>query len=118
MRLHRLLFIGLIGEMAVRFEIDVYAWVLMGNHYHLLLKTNRANLSKSMQWFGANYTCKKICLQLRVISKNLIDGIESTRLKTTHAFDAFVIINDRHFFFLPGNSLNRTGFKTKAAFFT
>ena len=37
----RLLFIDLIGEMAVRFEIDVYAWVLMGNHYHLLLKTNR-----------------------------------------------------------------------------
>ena len=27
----RLLFIDLIGEMAVRFEIDVYAWVLMGN---------------------------------------------------------------------------------------
>ncbi|NOY69199.1 MAG: hypothetical protein GXP53_06860 [Deltaproteobacteria bacterium] len=54
----RLLFIDLISEMAVRFEIDVYAWVLMGNHYHLLLKTNRANLSKSMQWFGANYTRK------------------------------------------------------------
>ncbi|MGB9499639.1 MAG: transposase [Dissulfuribacterales bacterium] len=54
----RLLFIDLIGEMAVRFEIDVYAWVLMGNYYHLLLKTNRANLPKSMQWFGANYTRK------------------------------------------------------------
>jgi putative transposase len=28
----------------------------MGNHYHFLLKTKRANLSKSMQWFGATYT--------------------------------------------------------------
>lgn len=28
----------------------------MGNHYHLLLKTNRANLSKSMQWLGVTYT--------------------------------------------------------------
>jgi hypothetical protein len=28
----------------------------MDNHYHLLFRTNRANLSKSMQWFGATYT--------------------------------------------------------------
>ncbi len=36
--------------MSERFEIDVFTWVLMGNHYHLLLRTNRANLSKSMLW--------------------------------------------------------------------
>ena len=44
--------------MSSRFDIEVYAYVLMGNHYHLLLKTHRANLSKSMQWFGATYTRK------------------------------------------------------------
>ena len=54
----RQMFLDLIGEMAARFEIDVYAYVLMGNHYHLLLKTHRGNLSKSMQWFGATYTRK------------------------------------------------------------
>ncbi|MDA3912250.1 MAG: transposase [Bacteroidales bacterium] len=54
----RELFLELIGEMSTRFDIDVFAYVLMGNHYHLLLKTHRANLSKSMQWFGANYTRK------------------------------------------------------------
>jgi len=42
--------------MSERFEIDVFAYVLMGNHYHLLLKTNRANLSRSMQWLGVTYT--------------------------------------------------------------
>jgi putative transposase len=52
----RLLFLKTIGEMSDRFEIDVFAYVLMGNHYHLLLKTNRANLSKSMQWLGLTYT--------------------------------------------------------------
>ena len=52
----RLLFLKTIGEMSERFEIDVCAYVLMGNHYHLLLKTNRANLSKSMQWLGLTYT--------------------------------------------------------------
>ena len=50
------LFLKTIGEMSERFEIDVFAYVLMGNHYHLLLKTNRANLSKSMQWLGLTYT--------------------------------------------------------------
>jgi REP-associated tyrosine transposase len=52
----RLLFLTTIGEMSERFEIDVFAYVLMGNHYHMLLKTNRANLSKSMQWLGVTYT--------------------------------------------------------------
>jgi len=52
----RLLFLATIGEMSERFEIDVFAYVLMGNHYHMLLKTNRANLSKSMQWLGVTYT--------------------------------------------------------------
>jgi putative transposase len=54
----RELFLELISEMSARFEIDIFAYVLMGNHYHLLIKTHRANLSKSMQWFGANYTRK------------------------------------------------------------
>lgn len=52
----RELFLTVIGEMCARFDMEVYAWVLMTNHYHLLLKTNRANLSKGMQWLGATYT--------------------------------------------------------------
>ena len=52
----RLQFLKTIGEMSERFEIDVFAYVLMGNHYHLLLRTNRANLSRSMQWLGVTYT--------------------------------------------------------------
>ena len=52
----RKLFLATAGEMAERFDIDLFAYVLMDNHYHLLLRTNRANLCKSMQWFGATYT--------------------------------------------------------------
>ena len=44
------------GEMSEHFDIDIFAYVLMGNHcYHLLLKTNRSNLSKGMQWLGLAY---------------------------------------------------------------
>ena len=52
----RKLFLGTAGEMGERFEIDLFAYVLMDNHYHLLFRTNRANLCRSMQWFGATYT--------------------------------------------------------------
>ncbi|MHC4459371.1 MAG: transposase [Planctomycetota bacterium] len=54
----RKLFLATAAEMAERFEIDLFAYVLMDNHYHLLFRTNRANLCKSMQWFGATYTKK------------------------------------------------------------
>ena len=52
----RSLFLDTVGEMSQRFEIDICAYVLMDNHYHLLIRTQRANLSKSMQWLGATYT--------------------------------------------------------------
>ena len=52
----RKLFLNTVGEMGERFAIDLFAYVLMDNHYHLLFRTNRANLCRSMQWFGATYT--------------------------------------------------------------
>ena len=52
----RVSFLDTLGKMSDRFEVEVYAYVLMDNHYHLLLKTNKPNISKSMQWFGTTYT--------------------------------------------------------------
>jgi REP element-mobilizing transposase RayT len=54
----RWLFLDLIGDLSERFNLEVYAYVLMDNHYHLLLKTIDGNLSKAMQWFGTTYTRK------------------------------------------------------------
>lgn len=51
-------FLVTIGEMAQRFEIEVYVYVLMNNHYHLVFRTRRANLSRAMQWAGATYTSR------------------------------------------------------------
>jgi putative transposase len=48
-------FIDLKGEISNRFDVDVFAYVLMDNHYHILLRTNRPNLSKAMQWMGVTY---------------------------------------------------------------
>ena len=52
----RRMFLETVGEMAQRFEMDLFAYVLMDNHYHLLLRTRRANLSRAMQWLGVTYT--------------------------------------------------------------
>ena len=54
----RRFFLYLISEMSERFDMDIYAYVLMENHYHLLVKTHRANLKKAMHWFGTTYTQK------------------------------------------------------------
>jgi REP element-mobilizing transposase RayT len=52
----RHVFLDTIGDMSERFEVNIFAYVLMPNHYHLLIRTNRANLSKAMHWFGVTYT--------------------------------------------------------------
>jgi REP element-mobilizing transposase RayT len=52
----RNLFLDTISEMSERFEMDIFAYVLMPGHYHLLVRSNHANLKKAMHWFGTAYT--------------------------------------------------------------
>jgi REP element-mobilizing transposase RayT len=51
----RKLFLGLLGQAALRFGWSVTAWVLMTNHFHLLVQTPEANLSRGMQWLSSTY---------------------------------------------------------------
>jgi putative transposase len=46
----------LLGEATERFGIRVHAYVLMDNHYHLLIETPEANLSRAMQWLNVSYS--------------------------------------------------------------
>jgi REP element-mobilizing transposase RayT len=39
-----------------RFKFYLYAYCLMNNHYHLLIETTQANLSKIMQYINTAYT--------------------------------------------------------------
>jgi putative transposase len=41
----------LIPELAERFHLQIFAYVMMDNHYHLLLSAPELNLSQAMQWF-------------------------------------------------------------------
>jgi len=52
----RLHFLELLGEMSERQEVEVHAYVLMDNHYHLLVRTPQANLSAAIQWLNVAYS--------------------------------------------------------------
>ena len=50
------MFLDTLGEACVRCGWRVHAFVLMGNHYHLLLETPEPNLVAGMQWLQGTYT--------------------------------------------------------------
>ncbi len=84
----RSLFTEIMGEMSARFSVDIFAYVLMSNHYHLLLRTNRPNISKSMQWLGVTYTRRFNIRHSR--SGHLFQG----------RFKSFLIENDKYLLIL------------------
>ena len=49
-------FLEALGEVCERTGWKVHAYVLMGNHYHLLLETPEPNLTAGMQWLQGTYT--------------------------------------------------------------
>ena len=49
-------FVRTLGEASERSGFRVHAYVLMSNHYHLLLETKEANLSQGMGWLQNAFT--------------------------------------------------------------
>lgn len=52
----RRFFCQTLGEACERTGWRVHAWVLMSNHYHLMLETPEANLVAGMKWLQNTYT--------------------------------------------------------------
>jgi REP element-mobilizing transposase RayT len=48
-------FLKQLCENLRNYDVVLYAFVLMENHYHLLLQTRRANLSRFMQRLNTSY---------------------------------------------------------------
>ena len=53
---HCLLFLDGLSEATERFGLEVHAYALMPNHYHLLVRTPDGNLSRSMRHLNGTYT--------------------------------------------------------------
>ena len=54
--LDRRAFLDLLGRSRAIYQVEVFAYVLMANHFHLLIKTPRANLQEFMRHFNISYT--------------------------------------------------------------
>jgi REP element-mobilizing transposase RayT len=49
-------FLDRLAEAQRRFRLCVYCYVLMKNHFHLVVCTPEANLSRAMQWLKVSYS--------------------------------------------------------------
>jgi putative transposase len=49
-------FLLVLSQALERFDAQVLAYCLMGNHYHLVLRTQQANLSRLMRHLNGVYT--------------------------------------------------------------
>lgn len=49
-------FVQLLEVVSERYGLEVHGYVLMENHYHLLLRVPEGNLSKGMQWLNVSYS--------------------------------------------------------------
>ena len=54
----RRLFVETLGEACAKTDWQVHAFCLMGNHFHLVVETPKANLVSGMKWFLGTYTIR------------------------------------------------------------
>jgi putative transposase len=99
-------FLETLGRVVDRFQLEVHAYVLMKNHYHLLVRTRQANLSRAIQWLGVSYSVWFNRKHQR--SGHLFQG----------RFKSFLIENERYFtamcLYIHNNPL-RTGIVKRLA---
>ena len=51
-------FLGLVSELPERFGTEIHAFVLMDNHYHLLVQCRRGTLSETLRWLQTTYAVR------------------------------------------------------------
>lgn len=49
-------FTTILSKMEEKFGIEIHAYCLMGNHYHILVRSQHERLSESMKWLGLRYS--------------------------------------------------------------
>jgi putative transposase len=49
-------FLDLLSKLPERFAVKIHGYVLMGNHYHLQIENQNANLSQAIQWLNVSYS--------------------------------------------------------------
>lgn len=79
-------FLDLLAESLERYEVALHAFVLMGNHFHLLAQTRQANLSRWMHWLLSTYTIQFQRRHERVGQGHLFQGRYKSHLVETGSY--------------------------------
>lgn len=53
--MHRYAFLNLLGKTKEIYNIEIHAYCLMSNHYHLIIRTPNGNISQAMKYLNASY---------------------------------------------------------------
>src|SRR5215203_1635969 len=51
----RTAFVTLLARIPVRFGINIHAWCLMTNHYHLVIETPSGQVSRAVQYLNSSH---------------------------------------------------------------
>ncbi|MCP4602009.1 MAG: hypothetical protein GY847_16080 [Proteobacteria bacterium] len=84
-----LLFLDLLGAVVERYGFVVHAYVLMPNHFHLLVESIRANLSRAMQNLLFRYAQEV----------NRAPGFDGSLFRGR--FKNKLVLDEAHWFYLP-----------------
>ena len=78
----RRFFLKTLAEACERTGWRVHAWVLMGNHYHLLIQTPEPNLVDGMKWLQNTYT-RRFNIRHRLWGRLFGDRYKAVPVETT-----------------------------------
>ena len=53
---HRESFLSLLSDISRSYQVEIHAYCLMNNHYHLLVRTPLGNISRAMRHLNGVYT--------------------------------------------------------------
>lgn len=100
--------VELLAEMHERFQVLIHAYVLMDNHYHAILQTPLANLSRAMQWAHGSYAAWFNARHQRVgpLYQGRYRAIPVENGEWAYALSQYVHLNPVH---VAGLGLDRQG---------
>ena len=82
-------FLDVLAKGCESFKVELHAYVLMGNHYHLLIRTPNANASAAIQWPSGDRRIAEYCGSLKNVSIEggsaaIAAGANKTRPQSTN----------------------------------
>jgi putative transposase len=81
---HYELFLTLLAEIHKKYAIEIHAYCLMSNHFHLLVRPSDANLSDTLRCLTSRYVKKTN--KLKVIDGPLVRGRFKSKLVLTDEY--------------------------------